>query len=352
MGPWIALLTIPMFIGFFYRNKSSNRIVVIIISSILLFAFRAFRADTVGGDLERYKLLYESVGTVPWSDVWLYIASGYEIGYIVYYKFLNTLSHNFQIELIATALLFTIGLFVFIFRKSKQPGYSLFIYITMYFYGATFNNERQAIPIVLLMISTIFISSRCLWKYCTCILLACLFHTSSIIFFPIYFLYNVKLSIKYWIAVLGIGVTAFLMSRYIMTYVINTIYTKYEGEDLMEGGGYSYFALLFLIVLSTLLFYNRKERSNPEKRIWIHMLVVATVLQLLSFTNGYFYRAVTLYSVAMVIYLPDALNSIRNKNSILLSKFLLAILLFGIYCFYLSNDSLGLVPYVSVLKIF
>ena len=82
------------------------------------------------------------------------------------------------------------------------------------------------------------------------------------------------------------------------------------------------------------------------------MLVVATVLQLLSFTNGYFYRAVTLYSVAMVIYLPDALNSIRNKNSILLSKFLLAILLFGIYCFYLSNDSLGLVPYVSVLKIF
>lgn len=354
MVPWILLLIVPLLCGIFYGRsiKMFGHYVDIsfIFAFLVLFLFRAFRADTVGGDLENYKEAYSYLVDFDLKSMAVISASGYESGFVVYNALLNKITDNFQIELIATALITTFGLLKGIYDNSKNPGASLYIYITMYFYGATFNNERQAISMAILLMSLIYIKQRKIYRFLLLVFIAALFHTTSLAFAIMYPLYNLKLSKIYWILALFFAIVFYAFGGFIINLLVSSIYyDKYHGADLMVGGGYIYFALLLILVLSSFVFAAKEQKANPNKRIWIHMLVVATIMQILSFNMGFFFRAVKLFSISMIFYIPEMLDDMHNKRLAQFGKFSVYTLLCVYYIYSLSNDSINLVPYKNIL---
>lgn len=353
MLPWILVLLVPLLCGICYKknvvffNKKLN--LDFIWAFILLFLFRGFRADTVGGDLASYKEAY-SIFTDFDIHLLNISASGYESGYVLYNAILNKFSSDFRLEIIITALFTTFGLLKFIYKNSLKPGLSLYIYITMYMYGQSFNNERQAIAIVILMLSIIYIRKRKPFKFIFCVLVATLFHTTSLIFIVLYPLYNIRISAVYWIVSIITAVVVYIMTGSILGYLLGGLYSeKYLSTDLMEGGGYSYFVLLVLLIITAIIIMSKKQLSNPDNRLWIHMMVVAAIMQIISFKMGYFYRAVILFSVSMIFLVPCIIDNIHHKDLAIAAKITIISLLFGYYIYSLSNDSLELLPYKSVL---
>lgn len=348
MWPWILILLIPAIAGCFKSydillGKKRHVRVSLIIVFVVLFIFRAFRKDSVGGDLETYKALFYYIGSVDWKIGLAY--PGYEIGFLVYLKVIYCMVQNFNAVLIVTALIYTIGLVKFIYSNSPDPEFSIYIYISLYLFGSSFNNERQAISIALLMMSYAYVKKRNIYGFLGFVFVAALFHATSIVFIPVYFLYRIKPNKKFWLASAISTVVVLEASPLILNFIISHFYTKYSGIDLMSGGGYAYYILLVLVlIVGIVLIPNDELYSDDNINTWGQMITIASILQIFSFTMGYFYRLVILYSVAMVIYIPIMIEKL-DMQSRFISKVLIIVLLGGYYILELSTDSLSLVPY-------
>lgn len=352
MIPWIVLLLVPLtskclshtFFTFGKRDNHKKYSAAFLFSFFALFLFRAMRADTVGGDLTTYKELFYYVGAQSWQDALSYF--GYEKGFLAYLKILYQIKPDFNLVLIVTALLYTYGLLKFIYDNSPDPGMSLFLYITLYFYGSSFNNERQAISIALLFLSYSFVKTREFIKFLFLVLLAAMFHTTSLVFIIVYFLYAMKPNAVFWMMILFSGAVMFVGTPFILDYIINHFYRKYIGVDLMGGGGYAYFILLALILIAGWIFLPKKDFLEDNNiNTWGQMVAVGAVLQICSFTMGYFYRLVILFSVGMIIFLPVVLEKM-NENARKIAQPVIIMALLGYYILELSHDSIGVIPYV------
>lgn len=354
MTPWILILIVPLIC-----ENLKNRVFHIgkqkfnygyVFAFVVLFIFRAFRADTVGGDLASYKEAFDYLTELSINNLMVFSASGYETGYALYNAALHLISDNFRVELVCTAFVTTYCLLRFIYDNSRNPGLSLYIYITMYYYGSTFNNERQAIAIALLMLSIIYVRRRQLWKFVITVVAATLFHTTSIAFLVVYPVFAMTLDRKYWNLALYGAIATFILSKSILGYLIGGLYAaKYDGVDLMTGGGYMYFMILFVLIMTSFIFMSKKQKQDTTRRLWIHMLVIGAIMQILSFEMGYFYRAVILFSVSMIFYIPEVLSCMRNRSLAKFGKIVVIVLLGAYYIYELAHDSIEIVPYKSIL---
>lgn len=350
MWPWVALLVTPLIMRIGYDKRiflsigyKKNINLGYVLTFLILFIFRAFRNDSVGGDLATYKKLFYYTGPLPWDKALEY--PGYEKGFLFLIKILYRIKPDFQILLLFTAILFSFSLLKFISDNSKLPWFSLYIYITMYFFSATFNNERQAIAISFLFFGFKYIKERKFWHFLFFILLAATFHLTSIIFIVLYFMYEWDISEKYCFTMMIVGIMSYIFSKPILMFVISRFYTKYAGVTGFGGSGYGYFIFLLIIVLPACLLLRGKSKENNDGRIFIHMLVIAVIIQIFTFQLGFIYRAVRLFSVAIIFYLPDVTYLFRDKISRRVTNQALCTLLIVYYIYCLNNDMVGVVPY-------
>ncbi len=357
MTYWIVLIIlVPLFARVLQnqriRVRCGGKLIKINISALFsflfLFVFRAFRKYTVGGDLLTYRVLFYRISDYSWPET--LASQGYEKGFLAYNKILSNISKSldinekFQIILFVTAIIYTLALVYFIYDNSTDPAISLFIYIAFVFLGATFNNERQAIAISLLFFSFKYIKERRLFKFLILVMLAVLFHNTSIAFIVLYFAYNIKFSRKYWVIVsVGYCVT-YAFSAVLLKYATTFYFQKYaDVANEFSGSGYGYLLLLVSIVLSTFFFVSKAEREDPEMRLVIHMLVLSVFIQIFALKISFVFRATRLFSVAMIFYFPHIFKKIKNSIILVLIFF---VVLFAYYYMSLSSDNLELVPFL------
>lgn len=352
MIPWIGLLiTIPI-VHVITQNKNEGirtdkyktKIgLEIIILGCILFLFRVLRNDTVGGDLATYKALFYYVGRSSWAEC-MFVNPGYEKGFLLLNKLLYTVYPSFRILIVFTAIIYTVSLVRFIHKYSCEPWLSIYIYIAMYFLGATFNNERQAIAIAILFWGFDCIEKKKFWKFLFYVMLATTIHMTSIVFIVLYFVVYIKIDFKYWTVAAVSAVVIYTYGEKIIEYLINNYYTKYQGVDLKAGGGYSYLFLLSFFVCMYFILYRKEFTKDNSKVIFVHMMVISVVLQTLSLRMGFFVRLVNLFASSMIIYLPDLFMKFTDKSRHII-KAILCLVVAGWFIYSLSHDSLGVVPY-------
>lgn len=308
-----------------------------------LFLFRACRADFVGGDLATYKELFYRMGQQNIKTVLQ--GKGYEKGFLFLIKVLHTIWPHFRFLLVFTAIIFSFALTKFIIENSCNPGLSIYIYISMYFLGATFNNERQAIAISFLFFSYKYVKERKICKFLFFIFLAVLFHVTSILFVLVYFAYDIKINKKYWLCVIAVATVSYFGTIKILLFLTNEFYPKYA-ERLYQfaGGGYEYFLVLVILIIASVLLLNNEQINIPEIRILVHMMVIAAIIQIFAFQVGIIYRATRLFSIAMIFLIPCLIERMEMKSRRM--TILIVFVLVGIYfLFELNRDGIGVVPY-------
>lgn len=353
MWPWLSILILTTIMCVFKSEKTYLRIGSHTpngnLGKYLLFAvflaFRAFRTINVGGDLRQYEILYRYIGSLPWSRV-LTANAGYEPGWLILNKLLNYISGDIQILIILIAVVNTLALFWFVFKYSEDPWFSIYIYVAFGFWGSSFNNERQALAIGMLLFSIKYVQERNLIKFLVLILLASMIHGTSVVFIVVYFIYGRHFKKHQIFLAFAVSVFVYFFATPILNNVIRWFpfyFNKYGDTTWLSGEGYSYLAVLAALSISAVFLF--PDHPNDKQNLFIYMLILSTILQMISLRMAHFQRLVKLFSVAMIIYLPIALKRLSAGYSRAIAKAIIMLLLAGFYINSLIHDTILIVPY-------
>lgn len=204
------------------RQKRAMEILMLVILVLL----SGLRSDFINSDDVVYKNIYNYIPTITELDLsskTLEIATlGMEKGYIVYNSLFKTIGLSFYGFTLVNSAIFYFGMY-FILRK-RFDNFNLFLVFFIYkmMFFDTFVSLRQPIAMLIFWYSIKFVEQRKFWKYLICCVGACLFHSTALILFVVYFLYNVKFT-KRCVILIGLIGLAFLLLNITGIFIFNPV---------------------------------------------------------------------------------------------------------------------------------
>lgn len=241
---------------------------------------------------------------------------------------------------------------VFIEKRIFMYGI-LFIFTTNFLYMSN-DQIRQGLAIAIFIYSIKYIKSRNFYRYTIIIfLITFVVHYSSIILFPVYFIYRLKLSTK----TLIVALISFTVLSYagffsnITLFVIKNI--PYYGEHYTKIGGgrllvpeklNSGLAHLFWILIAFFITYNR---SKVKEDIYFKIYILGVFLHLVFF-NYLLTRRIT-YFFTYVDVIVFSLYLKNEKNTLLRRGFIVGSVAFFLLSILINANGHGAFPYKSFL---
>lgn len=177
---------------------------LLLFSLLLLILFFGLRGY-IGYDWYSYKPNFDSISTLGQIFQGGFFNSGYELGFQVYTSFIKTITKNYFIYNFINTFIDFIILFFVLKRYSKYPLLSLLLFFGVYGIALEIDMLRNAKSIMLFLISINYIEKRELLKFLGLNILGLLFHSSSILYLPMYFILNIKWNKKLILALFILG---------------------------------------------------------------------------------------------------------------------------------------------------
>lgn len=309
---------------------------LVFLSLWLISGVRSF----VGTDFTAYKNYFDILNYYSLSY------HEYEIGYYLLNYLVRLFTNDAQ-------YLFLITSFIVIFLttrtlKEYSVSYmlSIFLFITLYFYYNSFNILRQYIAVSIVFYSVRYILRDNSKKYILTILIASLFHNTSLIMIPFYWLLKMKISnIRYFVLFLLSIVLSFITPNLIslISKIIPGLssYVNYYSEGASANS-------VIIITLSILIFslVNKKNilAFDENSKIYINCIFFTLFFAVLSNNNIMFFRVASYFYIFVIILIPICIKVINKRLRPIIS--LLLILMMTIYHYYLlSSNTGGVLPY-------
>ncbi|MFC0013745.1 MULTISPECIES: EpsG family protein [Allobacillus] len=310
----------------------------------ILFLISALRGPQIGTDTANYIRGFKRISNAEYSNFFNVVR--WEEGYVLFNKIISILSNSPQIIIIFTSLLILSCVFYFINRNSKNIIFSIYIFVTMFYYFASFNIIRQFLAIGIILIAYKFILERRIVPFAALILFASTFHGLAILFLPVYFLYGVKLN-KLNTIIITFGVTFFV---YFFEKILNIIfeffpsYQWYVDTDYFEGGG----ILTSLISASILVFgflIRQITKISKEYDFLLILTILSLLISLLSMKVSILNRFDYYFSVFNILFIPLAINSIEDKKTRIIIYYVVYCIAFLYFLARLIEGFHGVTPY-------
>lgn len=304
---------------------------------LILWLIQALRYEYIGTDLEFYVPTFKNGNWDIYS-----IESGYTMLNSTLREY--TKNPNILLALISFLALFPIS---YIYKKySQNIPLSYIIFASFVVYHFTFSGLRQAIAIGITTFSYIFIDRQKVLLFLTCVLIASLFHVSSICFIVYYPLCNwLKMTNrKYFLAVM-FGCIVILCLKPILESVIPMIFGghKYLGYIQKETiPAYNLIIIIFTIFLFTFI-VKSPSRQLQNYRMAVFCAVMSQALGLISMTAtriGFYFIPFIALAIPQTLF--EAKESSLNKNVI--ASGITAFMIFFFFYAY-SGGYLDVIPY-------
>lgn len=236
------------------EHKRKTFIIICCIQWVLI---SSLRADSVGADTVNYMRLFDVHNNMSWEAVLLAakdyyfgseVAVDYELGYVIFEKLIGSISssHLFYKMVIATIFMSALG--VFIYKNSEDPFISFIIYDALMYNMFSLTGYRQVVSVAIgILFGYEYIKKRKFIPFLILVLVASLFHKSTLFFIVFYFLADKKITQKYLIVISAL-IMFLLIERYrVFNYVKVIIgYEQYSGTY-----GFAQQTFLVLLVLLT-----------------------------------------------------------------------------------------------------
>lgn len=299
-----------------------------------------------------YKRIFEIIPSIFEEDfknkfIKAKLASGgMEGGFLIFNIICKSISPDFYFfQLINTTIDF-IFLRVFFKRYLKNQYYWGFLCFFI-FYGNLFeiNLMRNIKALLLFLFSIKYIEDKKFIKFFLINLFGTVFHSTAVLFIPLYFILDKRIKRKYILIIFLIGNVLFLLhvnlfslffeflgnlisgsiGRRIVKYILNDFGTHGLSPSYLER-----------ILSFSLFFYCSKQYNfyeNPKLRIIVNSFYIYIFLSLFFNYSIFYERIMPLFSFSYWILYPKCLFSLKDYNK----KFIFA--LFILYCFYASFHS-------------
>lgn len=344
MGIYIIVI-ILVFISALFKNKKQQTI----ICGMILFGISAFRNSEVGIDMGSYIPLFHRISYTALRDL---VNIDSEYGYVVFNKLVGTVYTNDRFLIITTSAFIIFFVSKYIYKNSKNSWLSFFLFVTLMYFGSTFNLLRQSMAMVITLNSIKFIEKRNFKRFMIYLFIAMLFHKTAICFMALYLISKFKINYKY---IFSLVICVFFITLFgdvIVGVLINSIdkYNLRYNDYIISGQGFGMLILLIGVTIWGFLFGKYKSNDTDNFQIYYHMMILSICSQLIALRFSLFTRVTNYFSIAMIIFIPNVIQSIPKKGMRYFSVLYVCILTVLFYLYVLKIDVNGIVPYSFMWK--
>ena len=246
----------------FHNRNSRNFKYLLFISFFLLFIVSALRFEVGRDYTDTYVLTYLKI-VAGIKNIRMDIA----VRYI--YKLMAMFHANVQWIFVITSFLINWFACRSIARQSTDCKISFWIYICGTFYFFSMNGVRQSVAIMMFYYSFRYIKEQNLKKYLILNGIGCLFHSSAILFIPLYFVLNRRFKFKLKMIIVAVTILATkIIVPFIASILLQTLYAMY----LTNGAYNSQDSLNFSMYLNIAIFvlYELVLRKKDDEQAVIY----------------------------------------------------------------------------------
>ncbi|MDT2767635.1 EpsG family protein [Globicatella sulfidifaciens] len=344
MWLYYFLLMYILCFGFIFKLKLSitkRKTVYLFATFGLFFLLSALRSSYVGNDTEEYLRVFRNIASSKDFSGYLW---RFEKGYLYLNKILSYITMNQQIILIITSLIIMYGFARFIFKYSKSPVLSTYLFFTFGYYGMTMNTIRQSIAIVILLYSYDFLRNRRLIKFVLMVIIASLFHRTAIFFLLAVFITKLRYNKK---TLFLFAITSFALYglfEYIFKFMINIFptYTYYVESIYLDGNIrmasiINMFVAICVIIIGIMTKYHKTEMYDRELRglnnpldgqNYLMLILTGISITFVSFNFNLLDRVGDYFLIYMIVYLPNSIIRLKNRELRTIIYYLIIILFF------------------------
>ncbi|MGL6166785.1 MAG: EpsG family protein [Fusobacteriaceae bacterium] len=300
----IGIYAIFMLFTIFFRgNKKEKLIMIIPISFLALFS--GTRKDIGGYDYYVYEYFYNLAnGENPY---------GYEKFFVYLRDFMKMLNFSYWEFLFSLSCIFSLIMYHLLKKYSVSPIFSFLIYISTYYYWHNFTIIRNYIAILIFWISLEYIIEKKPIKYFLLITIAFMFHKTSIILYPMYYLLNLKLNTKKIMMFYGVGLLLNPLSSLAFKIQIDFLglserLTRYS--QIVEKGNFFEFSEMGIYTLALILL---AKDLNEEENIFFNISVFSFLIFLIFYRFAIILRFLEFFRIGIIVLLPYVFNKIEEK---------------------------------------
>ncbi|MBF7124920.1 EpsG family protein [Pediococcus pentosaceus] len=325
----------------YYKSKTKLAIEMLMVS-LPFFIISSFRYY-VGTDYGHY-----SVDQIP------SVLLGKQAKVETLYKLVIRLGHflypnNYQVIFILTTLLVVLFSFIYIFDRSYNVPASILLFTLTTFFNFSMNGMRQAVATSIFLFATKYIVEGKPLKYFIWILIAVGFHSSAIVFFPIYLIRKfhlsvIKLPIYILVAILTYsfkGLLFILMNKFgLYTEYLNSYYGTSNSRLLILN--ITMLLLIIIVLVTKGKDVLKNENLNTDTNILLYLILVQMFVNGIPNSNR---MLLLLFPIAMTL-IPNFINEFRE----ILLKYISYIIIFTGFSYYfvysiLINNFQETLPY-------
>lgn len=353
---WVLVVVLQIVIIATQNSKYPRRVRLSFLF-IVLFFFSAFRAGTVGGDLDYYLPHFHEVYSIHgFNGLFDLTISNFEPGYTLLCWLISRFSDQDFIFLAVTSCLSLLGPFYLVKKYSTWPCISILIYILLGFYTNTYNNVRQSIAISVIFFSIPYIISNRPIKFLLIVSLATTIHASAVVFTFAYLLKYLPISIKSFSVFFAVGFAAsFIVGTFVVQYLGELALAKYE-EFFGEGKGQNLLIIYICFTIVSLYFYMRisekRESTDLTVPIFLRFMAAASVIQIFSLYYSGIVRLTYYFYIPIIILLPNLISCFKSRFIRNISFACMLIILFVYMSLYIyayvpdvGSNSQAVIPY-------
>lgn len=345
---YLLIFFISSFLLGIGSNKKNLLLIIIALSLPILLATFRYGIGTDYFNYFRNFLNAEHISLIERYE----IKSVVEIFRFLMLK-IGLIFNNYSVVLGLYAVL-SIVIIYFAINNDKNKAYIgtiFFLYLCIY-YPSSLNVMAQFVAIPLVAYSFKYIFKKQIYRYTIIIFIASLFHTTAIIAYPVYFLWNEKkvdLISKWKIVLVILSIVAITFNYQGILEIISQVdvfsnYVTYVEEN--DTGNNR--DLILKIVLFLMVFMLRKPliRYDSKNKLYILLILFNMILGFTGFSSPWVKRASLYFEIVQLFMVPSLIQIFRNKND----KFLIYLLIISyaivyfILVYYIIGNS-DVLPY-------
>ena len=291
----------------------SKRNVFIVLCFCQCLIISAVRYD-VGLDYQMYAIGFKSMAASGFSSM---TYEDWEIGYILLNKIVGLLTRDVNVMMFITSALALAGPFYMIWRYSKNPFMSVFLFLNTYLFYLDMNFIRQGIAMSIMCFAYGFLQDRKMWRYILLIAIAATFHLPVIYLIPVYFFTYIKLNLKTMPIYAAAVIIYFVASDAVLNVVLSHFHQEYLGSRFIRLGLAKYYAIIPLILciaLVALVFYMDFDLPK-HMNVLTHLMLMMGFWQIAMTKHSLFERFSYYTMPFMLIAIPEAVHIFKDKFS-------------------------------------
>ncbi len=308
------------------KKKSENkmdRTFFMILCFIQCVVVSSIRAN-IGTDYYMYAKGFANMAESGFSNLKY---EDWEIGYILLNKFLGLFTNKPSVLFTVVSVISLTGPMYMIWRYSKNPFMSVFIFLNTYLFYLTLNYIRQGIAMSIMCFAFGFMKrfiegehknlwkNKDMWLFILLVAVAATFHLPVLYLIPVLFISLIKLNLKT-LPIYAVGlVVYFAASDAVLKVLLSHFHKEYLNSRFIKYG-ISYIYAIFMLVICVAMIalaFSMKFKLSKYQNLLLHLTLMMGFWQIVMTKHALFERFSYYTMPFLLIAVPEAISMLRGK---------------------------------------